>query len=156
MPNISFVCIGSLKERWWQNAQAEYLARLSAFCRAAVVEKKEAALPKNASAALIGKALEQEAQALLAALSGTLIALSPEGERLDSAEFSSLVKSLSDKGDVSFAVGGSHGLHDSVRKKARCVVSFSAMTMPHQLFRIVLLEQVYRAFMIAAGRAYHK
>ena len=156
MRNINLVCIGGLKERWWQQAQAEYLKRLSALCRTTVIEKKEAPLPAGASHALIEKAMEKEAEALLGACTGNIIALSPEGETLSSEQFSALVKNLSDKGDASFVIGGSMGLASTVKQKAHRTVSFSAMTMTHHLYRIVLLEQIYRAFMIASGRTYHK
>ena len=156
MPNIKIICIGSLKERWLSQAQAEYAKRLSAFCRLTIIEKKECALPKNASAAQTQKALLEEGDALLSACSGSVIALSPEGETLSSEAFSALVRKLSDAGDVSFVTGGSNGLSEPLKQKAQRVVSFSALTMPHQLFRIVLLEQIYRAFMIASGRTYHK
>ncbi len=156
MPNLTIVCIGKLKESYWQQAQAEYIKRLGAFCRPAVVEKSEASLPKDASDALIKKAVEEEGRALLSAARGTIIALSPEGEALDSFAFSRLVKKFSDAGDLTFAIGGSYGLSADIKKTARSVISFSTLTMPHQLFRIVLLEQVYRAFMIGSNRTYHK
>jgi 23S rRNA (pseudouridine1915-N3)-methyltransferase len=156
MSNLTIACIGKLKEKYWKDAQAEYTKRLSAFCRVSIVEKNEAPLPRDASEVLIQKAQEQEGDALLSAAKGTLIALSPEGEQMDSQRFSTLVKTLSDTGDLTFAIGGSYGLSDAVKKSARHIFSFSDLTMPHQLFRIVLLEQIYRGFMIAAGRTYHK
>lgn len=155
MSTLTIACIGKLKEKYWKDAQAEYEKRLSAFCRICVIEKSEAPLT-GSSDALILKAVEQEGEALLGAAKGTLIALSPEGEKLDSSKFSALIKKLSDAGDVTFAVGGSCGLSDAVKKSARHIISFSDLTMPHQLFRIVLLEQIYRGFMIASGRTYHK
>jgi 23S rRNA (pseudouridine1915-N3)-methyltransferase len=156
MSTLTIACIGKLKEKYWKDAQAEYTKRLSAFCRVSVAEKNEAPLTKDASEALIQKAQEQEGDALLNAAKGTIIALSPEGEQMDSLRFSSLVKKLSDSGDVTFIIGGSYGLSDAVKKSARHIISFSELTMPHQLFRIVLLEQIYRGFMIAEGRTYHK
>lgn len=156
MSNLTIVCIGKLKEKHWKDAQTEYAKRLSAFCRVSVAEKSEAPLPKDASDVLIQRAKEQEGQALLGASKGTLIALSPEGEQMDSERFSTLVKKLSDAGDLTFAIGGSYGLSDAVKKSASHIISFSDLTMPHQLFRIVLLEQIYRGFMIASGRTYHK
>lgn len=155
MPTLTVACIGKLKEKYLKDAQAEYIKRLGAFCRVAVVEKSEAPAPSG-SGALIQKAVEQEGEALLGASKGTLIALSPEGEKVDSAAFSALLKGYADAGDVTFLIGGSYGLSDAVKKSARHIISFSDLTMPHQLFRIVLLEQIYRGFMIAAGRAYHK
>lgn len=155
MSTLTIACIGKLKEKYWKDAQAEYEKRLSAFCRVSVVEKSEAPVSSNA-AALIQKAIELEGEAILSAARGALIALSPEGERMNSFAFSALLKKLSDAGDVTFAVGGSNGLSDAVKKSARHIISFSDLTMPHQLFRIVLLEQIYRGFMIASGRTYHK
>ena len=156
MPNIYIACIGKLKEKYFQDAQAEYARRLSAFCRLTVMEKKEAVIPKNASASEIGKARAEESAALMQAASGTLIAMSPEGEKMSSEAFANLIQTGIAAGDITFAVGGSHGLHDTLKKQAGKVLSFSDMTLPHQLFRIVLLEQIYRAFMISSNRTYHK
>lgn len=156
MQKINFVCIGKLKERYWHEAQAEYITRLGAFAHATVIEKKEATLPKNASLAQIQNALRNEGRSLLSSCSGTLIALSPEGKAFSSEDFSKFLLYQLDTGDISFLVGGSHGLSDEVKKRAGYIISFSPMTMPHQLFRIVLLEQVYRALMLGTGRTYHK
>jgi len=155
MPTLTVACIGKLKETYWKDAQAEYLKRLSAFCRVSVVEKNEAPA-LGGSEALIQKAVRQEGEALLSAAKGAVIALSPDGEKYDSYRFSALVKALFDAGDVTFLIGGSYGLSDAVKKSAGHVISFSDLTLPHQLFRIVLLEQIYRGFMIAEGRTYHK
>jgi 23S rRNA (pseudouridine1915-N3)-methyltransferase len=156
MPNINIVCIGKLKEKYFKDAEAEYLKRLSAFCRVSVIEKRESLLPKEASPPLIDKAVAAESASILDSASGALIALSPEGERMSSEAFASFVKSRLDSGDITYAVGGSYGLGAELKKKADRVISFSDMTMPHQLFRIVLLEQIYRALMISSGRTYHK
>lgn len=156
MMDINIVCIGKLKEKYLIEAQSEYIKRLSAFCRVSVIEKKESPLPKDASGALIEKAAEEESASILQSAKGTLIALSPEGGKMDSQEFAAVIKSSIQSGDVTFAVGGSYGLGRSLKQKAGRVISFSDMTFPHQLFRIILLEQVYRAFMITEGRTYHK
>lgn len=156
MPGINVVCIGKLKEQYFKDAEAEYIKRISAFGRITVTEKKESPLPKEPSAALIEKAIALESASLLDSASGALIALSPDGQRMNSQEFARIVKSRLDSGDLTFAIGGSNGLSAELKKKADIVISFSAMTMPHQLFRIVLLEQIYRAFMISSGRTYHK
>jgi 23S rRNA (pseudouridine1915-N3)-methyltransferase len=156
MANINIVCIGRLKEKYFKEAQAEYIKRLSAFCRVSVIEKKESPLPKDASAALIGKAIEEESASIQASAKGTLIALSPGGDKMDSENFAAVIKNSIVSGDITFAIGGSYGLGPSFKKKADRVISFSDMTFPHQLFRIILLEQVYRAFMITEGRTYHK
>lgn len=154
MPNIRLLCVGKLKEKYFTMAQDEYAKRLSAFCRLEIIEKKEASLPANLSAALVEKACAEEGEALLSASRGALIALSPEGERMTTLDFAALVKQY--ESDLSFAVGGSYGLSPALKSRAVRVVSFSDLTLPHQLFRIVLLEQIYRAFMINSGRTYHK
>jgi 23S rRNA (pseudouridine1915-N3)-methyltransferase len=154
LPNIHLLCVGKLKEKYLTLAQNEYAKRLSAFCRLEIVEKKESPLPASPADALIDKACIEESSALLASAHGTLIALSPEGERLTSEGFAALVRQY--ESDLSFAIGGSYGLSPALKAKAARIISFSDLTMPHQLFRIVLLEQIYRAFMINAGRTYHK
>jgi 23S rRNA (pseudouridine1915-N3)-methyltransferase len=156
MPAIRLLCIGKLKEPYFREAQASYVKRLSAFGRVEIVEKKETPLPPGAAGALVHKALREEGAALLASVRGTLIALSPEGEKMDSEAFSAFVRKIADAGEICFAVGGSCGLSPEVKSAAVKTVSFSDMTMPHGLFRVVLLEQVYRAFMISEGRTYHK
>lgn len=156
MPGINIVCIGKLKEKYLKDAEAEYLKRLSAFCRVAILEKKESPLPKDAAQTLIEKAAAAESAALLESASGALIALSPDGESMDSEAFASVLKGRLLSGDITFAIGGSYGLSPEFKKKADHIISFSRMTFPHQLFRIVLLEQIYRAFMISSGRTYHK
>ncbi len=155
MANVNLICIGKLKEKYWKDAQAEYKKRLSAFCRLNIIEKKEVKLPKDAGHAIIEKARDEESDSILASCSGTILALSPDGEKLTSEAFSVMLKKYS-QSDLSFAVGGSYGLCENIKKEAARTISFSDMTMPHQLFRIVLLEQIYRAFMISSGRTYHK
>lgn len=156
MANINIVCIGKLKEKYWQAAEAEYTKRLSAFAKLRIIEKKEAPLPAKSSDTLVAKACAQESDTLLSASSGYVIALSPDGEKMSSETFASFLRQRIQTGDVTFAVGGSHGLSKGFKTKANKMLSFSDMTMPHQLFRIVLLEQIYRAFMISSGRTYHK
>ena len=156
MANVNIVCIGKLKEKYFKEAQAEYSKRLGAFCRVIIIEKKEEAMQKNASVAQIDTARKNESEALNMASRGYMIALSPDGESMTSPQFARLIKKRSQIGDISFLIGGSHGLSRAIKTKADIVLSFSDMTMPHQLFRIVLLEQIYRGFMIGAGRVYHK
>ncbi len=154
MPSVRILCVGKLKEKYLLMAQDEYAKRLGAFCRLDIVERKEATLSANPSPALIDKACGEESDALLSVSRGTLIALSPEGDRMTSEQFAALLKQY--ESDISFAIGGSHGLSASLKTKAARTISFSDLTMPHQLFRIVLLEQIYRAFMINSNRTYHK
>jgi 23S rRNA (pseudouridine1915-N3)-methyltransferase len=154
LSNVRLLSVGKLKEKYLAMAQDEYAKRLSAFCRLEIIEKRESPLPANPSDALIAKARSEEGEALLSASHGVLIALSPEGEQMTSEGFAALVKRYGS--DLSFAVGGSYVLDPTLKAAAVCVVSFSDLTMPHQLFRIVLLEQIYRAYMINSGRTYHK
>jgi len=156
MQSINIICIGKLKERYWKEAQAEYQKRLSAFCRLNIIEKKEFALPADPASAQIERACDTESQSILTSSSGTLIALSPDGRRMNSDAFAALLGDIGAAGDVTFAIGGSYGHSTALKQKAHTVLSFSDMTMPHQLFRIVLLEQIYRAHMILCGRTYHK
>lgn len=156
MANVNIVCIGKLKEKFYKEAQAEYVKRLGAFCCVNIIEKKEAGLSKNASAKEVAKACALESESLSSSAHGYVVALSPEGVRMTSQQFAAMLKKRTQVGDVSFLIGGSHGLDTNIKAKADLVLSFSDMTMPHQLFRIVLLEQVYRGFMIGAGRVYHK
>ena len=156
MPNINIICIGKLKERYWKEAQAEYQKRLGVFCRLNIIEKKEAALPGDPAPAQIKKTRDAESQSILSSSSGALIALSPDGSKMDSDAFAALIDTQSRAGDITFAIGGSYGHSTVLKQKAHTVLSFSDLTMPHQLFRIVLLEQIYRAYMILGGRTYHK
>lgn len=156
MANINIICTGKLKEDYLKQAQGEYTKRLGAFCNLNIIEKRESPLPKNASDANIEKACMTESEELLQSGQGYLIALSPEGKRMTSENFAKLIKEKSSLGDISFFIGGSNGLHQNLKEKADILLSFSDMTMPHQLFRIVLLEQVYRGFMISGNRTYHK
>lgn len=145
MQKINIVCVGKIKEEYLRSAIAEYLKRLSRFAK---VEIKE--LPE-------GKSLKEEAEPLLKAAKGYKIALCVEGERLSSEDFAKKIKTLCDAGEeISLIIGSSCGLHGSVKEKSDFKLSFSPMTFPHQLMRVILLEQVYRAFMINSGSEYHK
>lgn len=145
MIKVNIVCVGKIKEEFFRAAVAEYLKRLSRFCK---VEIKEIAEGKN---------LEEEGKAILRSAKGYKIALCIEGQKTDSRELAASVKRLCDKGEeISFIIGSSCGLSDEVKSSADYKLSFSDMTFPHQLMRVILLEQVYRAFMINSGSEYHK
>ncbi len=145
MQKIYFVVVGKIKESFYREAVAEYVKRLSRFAR---VEIKE--LPEGASP-------EAEKEDIFRACKGGVIALAVEGEKLSSEQLAKKLKTLSDAGkDVTFVIGSSCGLADEVKERADYRLSFSDMTFPHQLMRVILAEQVYRAFMINAGAAYHK
>lgn len=145
MQKIRIVAVGKLKENFWREAVAEYTKRLSRF---AVVEIKEIAERET---------IEEEANDILSACRGYVIALAVEGEKLSSEKFASLLKKQTDAGkEITFLIGSSCGLAKRVKIAADYRLSFSDMTLPHQLMRVVLCEQIYRAFMINAGATYHK
>lgn len=145
MQKIYFIVVGKIKEKFYTEAVAEYVKRLSRFAK---VEIKE--LPEGIS-------VEAEADSILKACRGYVIALAVEGEKLSSEKLAAKLGKLTDEGkDVSFVIGSSCGLSDRVKKAADYRLSFSDMTFPHQLMRVILAEQVYRAFMINAGATYHK
>jgi 23S rRNA (pseudouridine1915-N3)-methyltransferase len=145
MIKVNIVCVGKIKESFYREAAAEYIKRLSRFCK---VEVKELAEGKN---------LEEEGQAILRAAKGYKIALCIEGAKIDSVTLADRVKKLCDKGEeISFIIGSSCGLCKEVKDAADFKLSFSDMTFPHQLMRVILLEQIYRSFMITSGGEYHK
>ncbi|MBR3641331.1 MAG: 23S rRNA (pseudouridine(1915)-N(3))-methyltransferase RlmH [Oscillibacter sp.] len=157
MQKITVLCVGKWKEKFFEDAAAEYLKRLSRFCRAELVQLPETRLPDAPSQSQIDAALESEAEAILAKTPAQcrLIALCVEGKPYSSEDFSALLDPA-EAGHVAFLVGGSYGLHPSVKARADARVSMSPMTFPHHLARVMLLEQIYRAFQIRAGSRYHK
>lgn len=158
MLEVKIICIGKLKEKYWRDAVQEYAKRLSAFCRFSVIELNEARLPQNPNAAEITRALEDEARMVLAAAGKSAVyALCIEGKLLSSEQLAAELETLAVRGDssVSFLIGSSHGLAERV-KAAGKRISMSPMTFPHQLARVMLCEQLYRAFSIQAGTKYHK
>lgn len=158
MLDVKIICIGKLKEKYWRDAVAEYTKRLSAFCRFSVVELNEARVPQDPNDAQIEKALEEEAKAVTAAVGrSTAYALCIEGKMLSSEQLASELNSaaVSGSSSLTFIIGSSHGLHESVKRLGKRI-SMSPMTFPHQLARVMLCEQIYRAFSIQAGTKYHK
>ena len=158
MLDVKIVCIGKLKEKYWRDAVAEYTKRLSAFCRFTVVELNEARLPQDPNEAQIEKALEEEAKAVTAAVGrSTAYALCIEGKMLSSEQLASEVHlaAVNGSSSLAFIIGSSHGLHETVKRLGKRI-SMSPMTFPHQLARVMLCEQLYRAFSIQAGTKYHK
>ena len=145
MIKINFVCVGNLKEKFFEDAASEYLKRLSRFCKAEVKELAEKNNP------------EEEAESILRALKGHVIALAVEGRKCSSEAFAAKIANLADRGEeITFLIGSSEGLSNRVKERADELLSFSDMTFPHRLMRVILLEQVYRAFMINTGAKYHK
>lgn len=158
MLEVKIVCIGKLKEKYWRDAVAEYAKRLSAFCRFSVIELNEARVPQDPNEAQIAKALEEEAKAVITALGrSTAYALCIEGKMLSSEKLAGEISSAAVGGasSLAFIIGSSHGLHESVKALGKRI-SMSPMTFPHQLARVMLCEQLYRAFSIQAGTKYHK
>lgn len=158
--NINIVCVGKLKERYWTDAVTEYLKRLSRYCRMEIVELKEAKLPDHASPAEEEQVKTVEGESILRSLSADsyVIALDVKGKQLSSEQLSEKIENLALEGrsTVDFIIGGSLGLSEAVRKRADFRLSFSAMTFPHQMMRVILLEQIYRAFKISRNEPYHK
>ena len=146
--NITILCVGKLKEKYWRDAEAEYSKRLKRFVNLQITELKESLLPANASPADEAAVKEAEGEAILAKI---LIGLS-------STQLSAKIEELGlqGKSSIVFVIGGSLGLSPAVSRRADFKLSFSAMTFPHQMMRIILLEQVYRSFKIIRHEAYHK
>ncbi len=157
---LNILAVGKLKENYLKDAQKEYLKRLSRFCKAQVTEIEEEKAPESASPAQEEKVRLKEAERIRKALNKntTTIALALEGQELTSPGFSEQINRLmlDGKSDVTFIIGGSTGLDPAVIKEADYRLCLSKMTFPHQLARIILLEQVYRAFKILNNETYHK
>ncbi len=160
MLKVQIITVGKLKEKFFVDACAEYAKRLSRFVSLQIVELAEAPLPKDDSPALTAAALEKEAAAIQNAVpeGSYVIALCVEGKMLDSPALAAEIAALPQMGysSLCFIIGSSCGLAPSVKRKAHRRLSFSPMTFPHQLMRVVLLEQIYRAQKINSGEKYHK
>lgn len=155
---INLVTVGKLKEKWLREAYAEYEKRLQRYCRLTLTELPEARLPESPADAEIAAALAQEGKAILAACRGKVIALCIEGKMRSSEEFATMLDQAAVAGDstVSFVIGSSFGLSDEVKQRADMKFSMSPMTFTHQIARVLLAEQLYRAFQISTGGKYHK
>lgn len=159
MLDIRIICVGKFKEKYWEAASAEYMKRLGAYCNVSVTELKEEKLPANASTADERNVKEAEGRAILAKLSkgGAVIAMDIRGKELSSEDFADKIRQTAfTHSTIDFIIGGSLGLSDEVIRRADFRMSFGRITLPHQLARVVLLEQIYRAFKINAGETYHK
>lgn len=160
MQRVSVICVGKLKERFYTDAAAEYLKRLSRYCRAEVIELPEERLPEDPSPAQIEAALAKEADAVRGKLPQgcLLIALCVEGKLCSSEELAAFLAESAVRGGshVVFLIGSSFGLHSSLKAMAAKRLSLSPMTFPHHLARVMLLEQIYRAYQINSGSRYHK
>ena len=160
MQKVTILCTGKLKEKFYLDAVAEYVKRLNRFCKLEIIELPEERLPEDPSPAQIEAALSKEADAVRAKLpNGCLvIAMCVEGRERSSEELARLVRTWQDSAarHLVFVIGGSFGLAESLKKEAKVRLSMSPMTFPHHLARIMLLEQIYRAYQISAGTKYHK
>ncbi|MFD1485445.1 23S rRNA (pseudouridine(1915)-N(3))-methyltransferase RlmH [Lacticaseibacillus baoqingensis] len=157
---IKIIGVGKLKEKYFKDGIAEYKKRLGAFAKVELVEVPDEKAPESLSAAEMAQVKAVEGQRILAKVKPRdwVIALAIEGKQRSSEAFAKELQELETYGhsDITFVIGGSLGLAPEVMKRADNTLSFGLLTMPHQLMRLVLIEQVYRAFMINAGRPYHK
>ncbi len=157
---INVIFVGSLKESFFAQAVAEYEKRLGAYCKINNVFIKDERLSDKPSDAEISSALKKEGERILAAIPprSFVIAMCVEGKQMKSEDFASLIDSLALDGysEISFIIGGSFGLCEQVKAAAHRRMSVSMMTFPHRMMRVLLLEQIYRAFNIIGGGKYHK
>ena len=157
---ISIVCVGKIKEKFYVQAVCEYVKRLSRYCKLDIIELPDEKTPENAGEQLNLAIKAKEGDRILSSLKDDayVIALAIEGKQLSSTELADKINKLgiSGKSSIAFVIGGSLGLDVRVLSRADYKLSFSPMTFPHQLMRVILLEQVYRSYRIIAGEPYHK
>ena len=160
MLSVYLICVGKLKEKFYKDACAEYIKRLSPYCKLTLMELPEVKLPQKPSLGEISAALEKEGEAIRAKIppSSRVVALCVEGRMRSSEEIPQMfpVPGRSPEKHMVFVVGGGYGLHPSIKAEANVQLSMSPMTFPHHLARVMLLEQIYRAFKISEGAPYHK
>lgn len=157
---ITVLCVGRIKEKYFTDAVKEYAKRLGRYCKLEILEVMDEKIPDGAGKALEEAVKQKEGEKLLSRLrdGAYAIALELEGKKLDSVGFSERLEKLGVNGvsHIVFIIGGSLGLSEEVKKRADEAVSFSDMTFPHQLMRIILLEQIYRGYRIINREPYHK
>ena len=161
MLKINIICIGKIKEKYFTDALGEYAKRLTAFCKFSVIELNEERIRSNTpNEAQIAEVIEAEGRRILQKVGASdyVAAMCIEGKLLSSEELSETLDkaALSGKSTVDFIIGGSYGLSDEVKRRADLRLSMSKMTFPHQLARVILSEQIYRAFEISTNGKYHK
>lgn len=160
MQRVTILCVGKLKEKFYIDAAAEYVKRLQRHCKLELIELSEQRLPDDPSPAEIQKALRTEGDAIRERLpkGGAVIALCIEGKPCSSEELSRRMAEFGVQGktQLTFLIGGSVGLDEDLKRQADWRLSMSPMTFPHHMARIMLLEQIYRAYQIAGGTKYHK
>lgn len=157
---ITILCVGKVKEKFYQEAIKEFQKRLSRYCKLNIVEVNDEKTAENASSVEIKMVKDKEGERLVKNIKDDayVICLAIDGKQLDSVELSEKMNSLfvSGKSHIYFVIGGSLGLADDVLNRADFKLSFSKMTFPHQLMRVILMEQIYRAFRISNNEPYHK
>ena len=157
---ITLITVGKIKEKFFRDAADEYGKRLSRYCKLDIREAADEKTPEKASQIQCEQMLQKEGERILKLMpeDAFVITLEIEGRRLTSEAFASQIERLGVNGTshIAFVIGGSIGLHNSIKKRADLAVSFSDMTFPHQLMRVVLLEQIYRAYRIINREPYHK
>ncbi len=157
---ITVICVGKIKEKYFQDAIKEYSKRLSRYCKLDIVELVDEKTPDGCSEAIEEQIKAKEGERILNALKGDeyVVSLAIEGKKLDSVALANKMNNLGIQGNshIAFIIGGSLGLDKRVTSKSDMLLSFSDMTFPHQLMRVILLEQVYRGFRIIHGEPYHK
>ncbi|NDO47451.1 23S rRNA (pseudouridine(1915)-N(3))-methyltransferase RlmH [Clostridium sp. MD294] len=157
---ITIICIGKLKERYWKEAVEEYSKRLTKYCKLNIIELPDEKAPETMSKAEQQQVCQKEGQRILKAIKGdgVVVALAIEGKMFSSEQLAAQIQKDTVEGinHIVFIIGGSLGLSQEVMKKADRALSFSAMTFPHQMMRVILLEQIYRAMRIIKKEPYHK
>ena len=161
MINIKIICLGKLKEKYLTEAVLEYTKRLSKFCKLEIIELPDEKLPTSTSESLINEVKDKEAKLILNKLekfkSDYIICLDEKGAELSSKQLATKIDNIitNTSSSITFVIGGSLGLSNLIKEKANCVLSFSKLTFPHQLFRVFVLEQLFRCFKILNNEQYH-
>lgn len=157
---ISIVCVGKIKEKFYKDAIAEYSKRLSKYCKLEIIEVADEKTPDGASDKVCDSIMDKEGERIFSHIpdNAYVIALAIEGKEYDSVTFAKYIDRLGVEGNsnIVFVIGGSLGLSDKIKSRADTLLSFSNMTFPHQLMRVILLEQIYRAYRIINNEPYHK
>lgn len=158
--NITLITVGKIKEKYFREAITEYQKRLSRYCKLEIIEVADEKTPDKASDIVENQIKQKEAERILKYIKedAYCVALAIEGKKMDSVALAKHIEllGLSGKSNLCFVIGGSLGLHTSILQRANEKLSFSDMTFPHQLMRVILLEQIYRCYRIINGEPYHK
>lgn len=160
MQTVNIICIGKIKEKYWTDAIAEYAKRLKAFCKLNIIELDEEKIQNNPNDAQIKTVIEAEGKRILSKLAKNsyVVTLCIEGKTISSPDFAKVIaeSALMGKSNIDFIIGGSWGLSEEVKSRSDFKLSMGRMTYPHQMARVILTEQIYRAFEINSNGKYHK